>query len=76
MSTRLHKIDPAQNMARFYKTDVQPGLFGWSTVFEWGRIGRAGQVQLRLYDTREAAEAACQAKRVEKQRKGYAQSYF
>lgn len=41
----LRRIDAAQNMARFYRLDVQPDLFGgWSFIREWGRIGRPGTV--------------------------------
>ncbi|MGH6712318.1 MAG: WGR domain-containing protein [Bradyrhizobium sp.] len=30
-------------MARFYKLDVQPDMFGqWSLVREWGPIGHGG----------------------------------
>ncbi|WP_442868383.1 WGR domain-containing protein [Bradyrhizobium sp. CCBAU 11445] len=36
-------------MARFYKLDVQPTLFGeCSLVRVWGRIGRAGTVRVEL----------------------------
>jgi hypothetical protein len=42
----LTRIDRAQNMARFYKLDVQPTLFGeWALVCEWGRIGQDGTVR-------------------------------
>jgi predicted DNA-binding WGR domain protein len=36
----LHRIDPAKNMRRFYRLDVQRDLFGqWCLIREWGRIG-------------------------------------
>ncbi len=39
----LTKIDPEQNMARFYALDVQPTLFGEFVLLkEWGRIGSGG----------------------------------
>jgi predicted DNA-binding WGR domain protein len=42
----LRRIDAAQKMARFYRLDVQPDLFGgWSFIREWGRIGRPGTVR-------------------------------
>ena len=45
----LTKIDPEQNMARFYALDVQPTLFGeYVLLKEWGRIGSGGQ-QRRFY---------------------------
>ncbi len=55
----LFRIDPDHNMARFYKLDVQPTLFGeWAVVREWGRIGQGGTVCRTAYDTASAAEAA------------------
>lgn len=51
-AVELHRLDPARNMARFYRLDVQPSLFGWSVVSEWGRIGRPGAGQLRLSEPR------------------------
>jgi hypothetical protein len=42
----LRRIDTAQNIARFYRMDVQPDLFGGSGfIREWGRIGRPGTVR-------------------------------
>jgi hypothetical protein len=39
----LARIDPARNMRRFYRLDVQPDLFGGFAVMkEWGRIGARG----------------------------------
>ena len=36
----VSSIDPARNMHRFYRLDVQPDLFGGVLlVKEWGRIG-------------------------------------
>ena len=41
----LRRIDPAQNMKRFYHMQVQPDLFGGtSLISEWGRIGYRGRV--------------------------------
>lgn len=68
---RLTRLDPAENMARFYLMDVQPALFGWSLVSEWGRIGRAGQVRLDLFETAAQAEAALAHKLRQKERRGY-----
>ncbi|HTW72940.1 MAG TPA: WGR domain-containing protein [Acetobacteraceae bacterium] len=34
----LHRIDPARNMRRFYRLDLQRDLFGtWDLIREWGR---------------------------------------
>ena len=48
MSTvHLARIDPARNMCRFYRLDVQPDLFGgFAFVKEWGRIGARGRSRL------------------------------
>ena len=44
----LVRIDEGRNMARFYKLDVQPTLFGeWSLVREWARTGRSGTVRVQ-----------------------------
>ncbi len=68
----LHRTDPAKNMRRFYRLDVQPDLFGqWCFIREWGRIGRAGQERAIPYPTAaEAHEALAQQQRV-KERRGY-----
>lgn len=55
----LTRTDPAKRMARFYRTDVQPDLFGgWSLWREWGRIGQAGKVTIENFKTAGAAELA------------------
>lgn len=42
----LFRFDPDRNMARFYKIDVQPTLFGeWAMICEWGRVGQGGSVR-------------------------------
>jgi predicted DNA-binding WGR domain protein len=41
----LRRIDPARNMSRFYRLDVQPDLFGGVLlVKEWGRIDQCGRM--------------------------------
>ncbi|WP_420013224.1 WGR domain-containing protein [Tateyamaria sp.] len=45
----MRRVDPAQNMQRFYLMTVQRDLFGGAMlVKEWGRIGSAGQVQVSV----------------------------
>jgi hypothetical protein len=45
-SLTLYRIDPARNMHRFYRLDIQPDLFGNQCLIrEWGRIGRLGQMR-------------------------------
>jgi predicted DNA-binding WGR domain protein len=68
----LTRIDHHRNMARFYKLDVQPTLFGgWSVVREWGRIGQGGTVRSALYACARDAEAAVDRQRAVKERRGY-----
>lgn len=68
----LLRVDPAKNMRRFYRLDVQPDLFGqWSFVREWGRIGRPGQVRTEPYPSTVAALAALERQRRIKERRGY-----
>jgi predicted DNA-binding WGR domain protein len=58
-AVRLSRIDPARNMSRFYRLDIQPDLFGGvSLIKEWGRIGRAGQMQSTPYNDQADALAA------------------
>ena len=72
MTVRLTRCDPARNMARFYRLDVQPDLFGGSTlVREWGRIGRGGRVTSTPYPTPAEAAAALDHQQRAKERRGY-----
>jgi predicted DNA-binding WGR domain protein len=68
----LHRIDPARNMHRFYRLDVQPDLFGaWCVVREWGQIGQGGQMRVVPYPTMTEAQAALDRQRRIKERRGY-----
>lgn len=68
----LTRIDPAYNMARFYRMEVVPTLFGeWALVREWGRIGHSGQVRCDHYTTRGTAELALVKLLGSKTRRGY-----
>jgi predicted DNA-binding WGR domain protein len=68
----LRRIDAEKNMARFYRLDIQPDLFGgWSFIREWGRIGRPGQVRSTPYPSPAEALAALQRQRRAKERRGY-----
>jgi predicted DNA-binding WGR domain protein len=71
----LHRIDPAKDMARFYRLDVQPDLFGgWSFIREWGRIGRGGTVRTLPCPSEAEAVAALERQRQAKERRGYSES--
>ena len=68
----LRRLDPARNMLRFYRLDLQPDLFGaWGVVREWGRIGRPGRVRVDPYPTEAEAAARMQRQRTRKQGRGY-----
>lgn len=68
----LRRVEPARNMARFYRIQIQPTLFGGFTVVrEWGRIGQAGTCRLDQYTTEEAASIAVSALRNAKLKRGY-----
>jgi predicted DNA-binding WGR domain protein len=55
----LRRIDPAQNMRRFYRLDIQPDLFGGFLLLkQWGRIGAHGQIKAERYDNEAPALAA------------------
>jgi len=68
----LTRRDPEKNVARFYRLDVQPDLFGgWSLGREWDRIGQAGQVRRDPYPTAGAAQLAQASMVREKAGRGY-----
>lgn len=68
----LHRIDPARNMARFYRLSSAPSLFGdICVVREWGRIGRPGRIRIDLYEKVQQAAAARHVLERAKRRRGY-----
>ena len=69
----LRRIDPAQNMKRFYHMQVQPDLFGGTSLIrEWGRIGSRGRVLVEHHaDEGQAISALLSRARI-KGRRGYA----
>lgn len=73
----LRRIDPSQNMRRFYSLSVQPTLFGGaSLVRDWGRIGTRGQSMIETFDTpAEAGDAMLRLER-RKRRRGYLDPHF
>lgn len=69
---RLRRIDPAQNMRRFYLLALQPTLFGGASVVRtWGRIGTSGQTMMETFDQPDAAGAAFDLLERRKRRRGY-----
>ena len=68
----LRRVDASCNMARFYRLDVQPDLFGGVLlVKEWGRIGAHGRTVPEHYDDEALAAAAMQRQAERKRRRGY-----
>ena len=68
----LRRVDPARNMARFYRLQMQPTLFGGVTLIrEWGRIGQAGTCRHDQHDTAEAARLSLDILIAAKRRRGY-----
>jgi predicted DNA-binding WGR domain protein len=71
-AVHLARVDPARNMRRFYRLDVQPDLFGdFAVVKEWGRIGARGRMVGEWHTTEAAAIAALQCQAARKRRRGY-----
>jgi predicted DNA-binding WGR domain protein len=71
----LHRIDPDLNMARFYRVEVTPDLFGQVIVERrWGRIGGRGQYLRASYPSTSSAEQAASALVRAKEKRGYSAS--
>jgi predicted DNA-binding WGR domain protein len=69
----LHRTDPAKNMRRFYRLDIQPDLFGGFLLLkQWGRNGVSGQIKAEWYDN-EALATTKQRQAGRKRRRGYVQ---
>lgn len=68
----LHRVDADLNMARFYRVEVLPDLFGEIIVERrWGRIGGRGQCRAASYPSIPLAEAAVSGLVLSKERRGY-----
>ena len=67
-----YKIDRSLNMARFYKVEVLPTLFGdWMVRREWGRIGGGWRALSETVATEEEAQALAGIREAAKLRRGY-----
>ena len=72
MSIALTRIEPDRGMRRYYSLSCWPDLFGGvSVVREWGRIGSPGRLRCDPYPGQAEAEAALEALRRRKIRRGY-----
>lgn len=70
--TCLTRIDPARNMARYYRMDIAPDLFGGVTLTRnWGRIGTQGAQRCEWFPAVDQAESARLCWIDRKIRKGY-----
>ncbi|MGQ2908823.1 MAG: WGR domain-containing protein [Aliihoeflea sp.] len=68
----MKRVDPTQNMRRFYALTIQPTLFGGASVIRnWGRIATNGRSMMETYDRRGDAAAALLRLLRQKQRRGY-----
>lgn len=68
----LHRIDPARNMRRFYRLDVEPDLFGGVLLMKaWGRIGTRGRVIAEHFESEALAASALRRQAERKKRRGY-----
>ena len=68
----LHRIDPDLNMARFYRVEMLPDLFGAIIVERrWGRIGGRGQSRTASYPSIQVADTAAKELIRLKERRGY-----
>lgn len=68
----LRRIDPAQNMRRFYRITVQRDLFGGASLIRsWGRIGTQGRQLTDTHADEGRAISALMALAKEKRRRGY-----
>jgi predicted DNA-binding WGR domain protein len=58
----LRRIEPARNMYRFYRLDIQLDLFGGVRLLrQWGRIGgRGGRIKIAHYENDALAADALQ----------------
>ncbi|MFJ1311787.1 WGR domain-containing protein [Agrobacterium sp. P15N1-A] len=71
-AVHLRRIDPTQNMRRFYVLAVQPTLFGGASIIRnWGRIGTKGQSMMETFDAQEEATNALARLARAKRRRGY-----
>jgi predicted DNA-binding WGR domain protein len=71
-AVHLRRIDPARNMCRFYRLDVQPDLFGRVLLMkQWGRVGTQGRMVAESYESEALAAVALQRQAERKRRRGY-----
>ncbi|VFM98717.1 MAG: WGR domain-containing protein, predicted DNA-binding domain in MolR [Candidatus Kentron sp. G] len=68
----LRRVDPTQNISRFYSIRIEKDLFGeWCLVREWGRIGTIGRTRRDGFPDIGQALDAMEKLTKAKKRKGY-----
>ncbi|WP_367158819.1 WGR domain-containing protein [Mesorhizobium sp.] len=68
----LRRIDPSQNMRRFYMVAIQTTLFGGASVIRnWGRTGTSGQSMMETFDSEDSAATASMKLQRTKRQRGY-----
>ncbi|MCP4698723.1 MAG: WGR domain-containing protein [Gammaproteobacteria bacterium] len=68
----FEKIQPSENMQRFYRISLTPTLFGdWAVVREWGRIGHNGTVREEWFGSLDEAKNEMHALAMMRARRGY-----
>lgn len=68
----LQRVDPEANMARFYRVEVAPTLFGEVAVLRsWGRIGTRGRTSIETCPSAAEAEQSAVRTLCQKVRRGY-----
>ena len=71
-AVHLRRVDPAQNMSRFYRIEIEPDLFGGVRLVKaWGRIGTEGRSVAEFHDNEALAADAMQRHAERKRRRGY-----
>jgi predicted DNA-binding WGR domain protein len=54
----LERVDPVQNIARYYVLSIEPTLFAKHTLIRrWGRIGCLGRERLQFFGGEAASRA-------------------
>jgi predicted DNA-binding WGR domain protein len=68
----LDRIDPAQNMARYYVLSIEPAFFDQvALVREWGRSGKPGGRRIELHASIHNARVALETWLKRKMTRGY-----
>lgn len=68
----IQRVDPARNMARYYRLAIEPTLSGSVCVVRnWGRIGTRGQERIQFFENEKQALSHFLDILRQKRRKGY-----